>query len=175
MGARWTAVVAGGLLAGTAATIAKGKAEGLLQPLAERVWPPGPADKQVPGADPAGHPDRMPPTEIAQRADAVLTAGASEDDSVDAMPATLHWTMGVGAAVVYSLLAARNPKLRAGFGAPSGLALYALTHASALPAAGLQPYPWQMPRAAVAWEAGSHAIYGLVLDVALRIEDQFGL
>ena len=55
MTVRWPVLVAGGVLAGTVGTIAKGKAEGLLQPLAEKVWPPAPGADEVPGADPSDH------------------------------------------------------------------------------------------------------------------------
>ena len=157
-----------GLVAGAAGTFAKMKAEGILQPQAEKIWPPTEAEKEQGGADPSDHPENMPPTEIMSAAQDKAPDGAISDDAKDQGAAALHWTMGVGSAVAYALLADRYPKLELGFGTPAGLTLYAATHGSSLPAAGLQPYPWRMPKAAIAWEAGSHAIYGLTVDLTLR-------
>ena len=163
--------LASGVVAGVIATIAKGHAESLLQPIAEKVWPVTPAGKRVPGADPADHPDKMPPGQIAARAvDAVCDAEPADDD-VAAVAATLHWGMGLGSAVAYAVVSARYPRLRVGLGAPAGLVLYATTHGSSLPLAGLQPAPWKMPRAAVAWEAASHVVYGIALELVLSVED----
>ena len=163
--------LASGLVAGVIATIAKGRAESLLQPVAEKIWPVSSADKRVPGADPAGHPENMPPGEIASRAARTVVDGQPNDDTVTAAAAGLHWGMGVGSAVAYTLLSGRYPRLRVGLGAPAGLFLFAATHGSSLPLAGLQPVPWKMPRAAVAWEAASHVVYGVALELVLRVED----
>jgi putative membrane protein len=166
--ARPALVVATGLVAGTAGTFAKMKAEGVLQPQAERIWPPTEADKRKGGADPSDHPENMPPTEIVDRLEEHPATPELSDDAKAQGAAALHWSMGVGSAVAYAVLADRYPKLELGFGVPAGLALYAVTHGSGLPVAGLQPFPWRMPRAAVAWEAGSHAVYGLTVDLTLR-------
>ena len=158
-----------GLVAGMLATMAKGRAEAWLQPLAEKVWPPTAADKRILGADAAGHPGNMPPNEIAVKAVEVVVQGEADDeDLVAAVGAKLHWSMGLGCAVAYAVASSRYPRLRVGLGAPAGLALYAATHGSTLPLTGLQPPPWKMPPAAVAWEIGSHVIYGMALETLLR-------
>ena len=51
-------------------------------------------------------------------------------------------------------------------GVPAGAVMYLLTHATAVPAIGFQRWPWQLPRAAVAWESGSHLVFGAGLETA---------
>lgn len=166
--------VAAGFVAGILATMAKGQAEAWLQPLGEKVWPPTATDKRVPGADPAGHPENMPPSEIAEKAVEAVDQGKADDaDLVGAVGAKVHWSMGLGFAVAYAVASSRYPRLRVGLGAPAGLALYAATHGSTLALTGLQPPPWRMPPASVAWEAGSHVVYGMALEALLRTEDHF--
>ncbi|MEJ5946452.1 DUF1440 domain-containing protein [Pseudokineococcus basanitobsidens] len=158
-----------GLAAGAAATYAKTKAEVTLQPLAERVLPPSAAAEQRPGADPTGHPERMPPAELVDRALRATTGEAASTQQRTQGSTWLHRGMGVGFAVVYALASERAWPLRLGAGAPAGLALYGLTHASTLPAAGLQPPLRELPRAALVWEPGSHVVYGVVLETTLRL------
>ncbi len=166
--------VSAGLIAGVLATMAKGRAEAWLQPVAERVWPPTDAEKRVPGADPADHPENMPPSEIAERAVTAVDRDEADDaDLVGAVGAQLHWGMGLGFAAAYAVAAGRYPRLRFGLGAPAGLALYAATHGSTLPMAGLQPRPWKMPPAAVAWEVGSHVVYGMAFEALLRQQARY--
>ncbi|MET3804631.1 putative membrane protein YagU involved in acid resistance [Nakamurella sp. UYEF19] len=162
------AVAATGLLAGYAATTAKGTAESVLQPRAEKIWPPTEDDKLVPGADPADHPDRMPPTVIVDRVVRKVTGKKPADDTRDRAAAGVHWGLGLSFAVGYALLRARAPRVGLALGVPAGLALYASTHASTVPAMGVQPPPWRMPPAAVGWEAGSHVVYGIVMEASLR-------
>ena len=59
--------------------------------------------------------------------------------------------------------------LAAGAGAPAGLALYLATHGTALPLLRIQPAPPRMPAFAVAWEATSHAVFGVVLELTRRL------
>ncbi|WP_298806724.1 DUF1440 domain-containing protein [uncultured Pseudokineococcus sp.] len=158
-----------GVVAGGAATYAKTRAEGALQPLAERALPPSPAAERRSGADPADHPDRMPPAELVDAALRRTTGeGAGEQQRTQGSQA-LHWGMGLGAGVLYTALSQRIPSVRAGLGAVFGLALYGATHASALPAAGLQAPLRELPRAALVWEPGSHVVYGVVLEAVLRL------
>jgi len=60
----------------------------------------------------------------------------------------------------------------AGRGALAGLAIYAGTHASVLPALGIQRPPWRLAPAAVVWESMSHVVFGAALDALRRaVED----
>src|SRR5262245_36639134 len=56
-----------GVAVGIAASWAKALSEPRLQKLFERVIQPTAAEKELVGADPSGHPDRMPPAELADR------------------------------------------------------------------------------------------------------------
>ncbi len=160
------------LLAGTAAaavaTVVKTKAEGVLQPLAEKVLPPAPADRIGLGADPGGHPENMPPSELADRAQHAVTGDELSDEQRQKISGPLHWGMGVGSGVAYALLARRFPAVRAGYGAAFGAVLFAATHGSTLPAAGLQEPPTRLPRAWWIWEGGSHLVYAVTTDLLLR-------
>ena len=51
-------------------------------------------------------------------------------------------------------------------GALAGLAIYAGTHGSVLPALGIQHPPWRLAPEAVAWESISHLVFGAALDAA---------
>ena len=53
-----------------------------------------------------------------------------------------------------------------GRGALAGLAIYAGTHGSLLPALGIQRPPWRLSPAAVAWESTSHLVFGAALEAA---------
>ncbi|MHA3701588.1 DUF1440 domain-containing protein [Jatrophihabitans sp. YIM 134969] len=160
------------LLAGAAAaavgTVVKTKAEGVLQPWAEKLLPPSPADKRGLGADPGGHPENMPPSEVADRVQHTVTGGELSDEQRQQVAGPLHWGMGLGAGVAYAVLARRYPVVRAGHGAAFGAVLFAATHGSTLPAAGLQEPPTRLPKAWWIWEGGSHVTYGVAVDLVLR-------
>ena len=51
-----------------------------------------------------------------------------------------------------------------GRGALAGLAIYTGTHASLLPALGVQRPPWRLAPATVVWESMSHAVFGTALE-----------
>lgn len=166
--------VALGLLAGAAATWAKGKAEGTLQPLGERLRPPTAAQRLIPGANPAEHPELMPPTLVVDRVVELTSGGIPSQATQVRYSRYVHLGMGLGSGVAYALLARRSPAVRAGLGIPAGLGLYAGTHGSLLPATGFHPYPWGMPPAVLVWEGGSHAVYGAALELSLRFADLLG-
>lgn len=173
--ARWGAVVGSGLVAGYAAVTVKGIGESVLQPWAEKIWPPTKAEKLLPGADPADHPEKMPPTVIVDRVFEKLTGDQPQDEVVERAAAVVHWGLGLSFALGYAVVRWRAPGVGTGWGAPAGLALYAATHGSLVPALQVQPPPWRMPTSAVAWEAGSHVMYGVTLDLALRAVDAMAL
>jgi putative membrane protein len=161
-----------GLAAAAVATVAKGKAEEVLQPLGEKVLPPPPAKMTQIGADSAGHPENMPPSELADRVQHAVTGNELTDEQRQKVSVPLHWAMGLGFGAAYAVVAARVPAVRAGRGLAAGAALFATTHGSGLPAAGLQHPPWRMPAAWWVWEAGSHLIYGVALDSSLTALDR---
>ncbi len=163
--------IAQGLLAGYAAMKVKGQAEATLQPLGERWFPPEPGEKELLGADPAGHLDRMPPTNMYLRVAAALGQDLQrgrDDEQIAAGGEWFHRAMAFGYPVVYSLLTRRVPAARAGLGAVGGMALFATTHLTLVPAAGLQAPVREMGRSWWVWEAGSHLAYGVTTDLTLR-------
>lgn len=170
----WVRVVGTGLVASAVATIVKTKAEQVLQPLGEKVFPPTGAEKLEIGADPAGHPENMPPSEVADRLQHAVTGRELTDEQRQQVSGPLHWAMGLGGGLAYALIAARFPAARAGFGSGFGLALFGATHASTLPLAGVQHPPTDLPKAWWIWEGGSHVIYGVTVDTIIRVLDRVG-
>jgi putative membrane protein len=158
-----------GAVAGAAATFAKTKAEGFLQPRAEKLLPPSPAAKAAIGGDGSGHPENMPPSEVADRVQHAITGDELTDEQRLKAAAPLHWGMGVGFAVAYGAAASSVPAVRTGRGTLAGAALFTAAHGIGLPAAHLQHPPSQLPRAWWIWEAGSHVVYGAVLDATLDV------
>jgi putative membrane protein len=158
-----------GAVAGAAATFAKTKAEGFLQPRAEKLLPPSPAAKAAIGGDGSGHPESMPPAEVADRVQHAVTGDELTDEQRLKAAAPLHWGMGVGFAAAYGAVSTVVPAVRTGRGTLAGAFLFTAAHGIALPAAHLQHPPAQLPRAWWIWEAGSHVFYGVVLDASFDV------
>jgi uncharacterized membrane protein YagU involved in acid resistance len=72
--------------------------------------------------------------------------------------------MGSGLGVAYLAAASRWPAASRGRGVLAGLAIYAGTHGSVLPALGIQRPPWRLAPAAVVWESTSHLVFGAALE-----------
>ena len=51
---------------------------------------------------------------------------------------------------------------------PAAAVLFGATHATTLPALGLQADPDDLPEAWWVWEFGSHLVYGLTVDLVRR-------
>jgi len=151
-----TATVLVGAASGAFASWVKVLAEAPMQRIAEQVWPPAPGQKELVGADPAGRPERMPPAVIAT---AVWKRMTGRDLAIPQ-------ALAAQTVVHYALLARSVPAATLGLGAAAGVVLYGLTHGAAVPALGVQPSPAKLPRAAVAWEGGSHVVFGVALDVS---------
>lgn len=160
--------VAVGLAAGWAGTQVKAWAESSLQPWAERKLPPEPGQKELDGADPEGHGERMPPSLLYRKLVAArkgqAAADALDDDELEAGAQWLHRLMAYGYPVFYAVLTRRVPLARAGGGAVGGAALFAAFHGSALPAMGVQAPVGRLPKAWWVWEGGSHVLYGVAVD-----------
>lgn len=80
----------------------------------------------------------------------------------------IHYGFGAALGAAYGVAASRWPAATRGRGALAGLAVYAGTHASVLPALGIQRPPWRLAPAALAWESASHVLFGTALEAARR-------
>lgn len=161
--------VAVGAAVGIAASWVKSFSEPRLQQLFERIVQPTAAEKELVGADPSGHPDRMPPAEIADRlARRVTGYGLSPQQRVSVLN-PVHYTLGAALGVAYVAAARRWPAVARDLGVPAGLAIYGATHASALPILRIQEPPWKLPTSAFLWEGTSHVVFGLALEGSRRV------
>jgi putative membrane protein len=163
------ALGAKGVLAGLVASWVKAFSEPRLQVVAESILPPSPAQKLEVGADPSGHPQNLPPAVIVGRAASALGHGRLTDAQRISAQRVIHYVFGAGLGVAYSGVARRWPAATRGAGTVAGLAIYAGTHGSVLPALGIQRPPWRLAPAAVAWEAASHLLFGATLESARRL------
>ena len=159
------AMQANGVIAGLVASWIKALTEPRLQAVAERILPPSPTQKQDVGADPGGHPENMPPAVLVDRVTRALGHRLTVPQRLRAQQ-VIHYGTGAGLGVAYSAAASRWPSASRGRGALAGLAIYAGTHGSVLPALGIQHPPWRLAPAAVAWESMSHLVFGAALDAA---------
>lgn len=165
--------VALGLAAGWVGSTVKSAAESSLQEWGERKLPPEPGQKELDGADPAGHGDRMPPSLLYRKLVAArkgqTAADALDDDELEAGAQWFHRALAYGYPVFYAVLTRRVPLARAGGGALGGAALFAAFHGSTLPALGVQASPSELPRAWWVWEGGSHVAYGVAVDFVVDV------
>jgi putative membrane protein len=156
--------VAMGAAVGIAASWVKSLSEPRLQQLFERLVQPTPIEKELVGADPTGHPERMPPAEVADRlARRVSGHGLSRQQRVSVLN-PLHYMFGAALGAAYVYAARQWPAVTRDLGIPAGLTIYGATHASALPILRIQEPPWRLPLAAVLWEGSSHLVFGLALE-----------
>jgi putative membrane protein len=160
---------AGDIVAGLVASWIKALSEPRVQAVAERVLPPSPAQKLEVGADPSGHPENMPPAVIVGRVAKLLHRQELSAAQRVRAQWVIHYTTGVGLGAAYGAAAKRWPQAAKGRGALAGLVIYALTHGSLLPVAGIQRPPWRLAPAAVAWETISHVIFGASLETVRRV------
>src|SRR3954451_6717654 len=157
------------VIGGLVASWMKALSEPRLQMAAERILPPSAAQKQEVGADLAGRPENMPPAVLVGRAAAALGHGSLADQQRLRAQKVIHYGFGAGLGIAYGVAVNRWPAVTRGRGALTGLAIYVGTHASALPALGIQRPPWRLAPAAVAWESGSHVLFGMALEAARRV------
>src|SRR3954466_10969832 len=160
-----------GVIAGLVASWVKALTEPRLQALAEAILPPSPSQKWDVGADPSGHPENMPPAVVVDRATVALGRRATVPQRLRAQQ-VIHYGMGAGLGVAYGAAAraggggvvwgggggggSRWPAASRARGALAGVAIYAGTHGSLLPALGIQRPPWRLSPPAVAWETTRH-------------------
>lgn len=153
-----------GAVAGLVGAYAKSLAEPPLQRLTEQFFPPTPQQKEMIGADPIGHQDRMPPAEMIEAAGEALGHEPTKDQKLQGQQ-VIHYALGALLGATYGTLAETTPQVTVGAGVPAGAVMYGLTHATAVPATGFQAWPWQLPVAAVLWESGSHLVFGLTTEL----------
>ncbi|MDV6375825.1 DUF1440 domain-containing protein [Deinococcus arenicola] len=156
-----------GAVAGMAGAYLKSAAEPPLQTLTEHYFPPTNAEKLMIGADPTGRIDHMPPAEMIEAAAQATGHEISKGQKLAAQQ-MVHYTLGAGLGAAYGLLAEYQPAVTRGAGVPAGAVMYVLTHGSAVPATGFQNPPWKLPLSAVLWEAGSHLVFGLGVELGRR-------
>ena len=157
-----------GAAVGIAASWIKSLSEPRLQELFERLVQPTATEKELVGADPIGHPERMPPAEVADRVTRrVRGHGLSRQQRVSVLN-PVHYTFGVALGVAYVAASRRWPAVARQLGVPAGLVIYGSTHASALPILRIQEAPWKLPTSAVLWEGASHVVFGLALEGSRR-------
>ncbi len=157
-----------GAVAGLGAAYLKSLVEPPLQTITEGIWPPTTEQKKEVGADPKGHQDNMPPAVMVEAAAENLADTHLSKQQKLAYQQVIHYTLGAVLGAVYGALAEYEPQVTRGLGVPAGAAMYLCTHATAVPATGFQRWPWQLPRAAVAWESGSHLVFGAGLELARK-------
>jgi uncharacterized membrane protein YagU involved in acid resistance len=109
----------------------------------------------------------MPPAVLVGRLAAALGRPLTDGQRLRAQQA-IHYGFGAGLGVAYGAAATRWRGATRGRGTLAGVAIYAATHASVLPALGIQRPPWRLAPAAVAWESASHAIFGAALEAVRR-------
>jgi putative membrane protein len=158
-----------GVGAGLVASWVKALSEPRLQAAAERILPPAPAQKQEVGADPSGRPENMPPAVLVGLVAAALGHQGLTDRQRLRAQQVIHYGAGAALGLAYRAAASRWPAVTRGRGALAGLAIYAGTHGSLLPALGVQRPPWRLAPAAVVWEATSHAVFGTALEALRRV------
>jgi uncharacterized membrane protein YagU involved in acid resistance len=166
-------VRAQGVIVGVVASWVKALSEPRLQAVAEWILPPSPAQKREVGADPAGRPENMPPAVLVDRVAVALGHDRLTVAQRLRLQSVIHYGFGGGLGVAYLATARRWPAVSRGRGAVAGLAIYAGTHASVLPALGVQRPPWRLARAAVVWELTSHVVWGIVLEAARRALEEW--
>jgi putative membrane protein len=157
------------VIGGLVASWVKALSEVRLQAVTERVLPPSPAQRREVGADPGGHPENMPPAFLANRTAVALGHGGLTTPQRLRIQQMVHYGFGAGLGIAYGVAASRFPAVRRGRGALAGLAIYAGTHGSVLPALGVQRPPWRLAPAAVVWESISHIVFGASLEAARRV------
>jgi putative membrane protein len=157
------------VLSGLLASWVKASSEPRLQTVAEWIVAPSPAQKLEVGTDPSDHPQNLPPAVIVGRIASALGHTGLSDGRRVSVQRVMHYGFGAGLGVAYGSVARRWPLATRGAGTLAGLAIYAGTHGSVLPALGIQRPPWRLPPAAVAWEATSHLLFGAALETGRRV------
>lgn len=95
-----------------------------------------------------------------------------DDDSRARAASAIHWTMGVGAGMLYAVLRRRQPAAAAGKGLVFGAAWFLAMDELVNTAMGFAPPPQQFPWQTHARGLGGHAAFGLANEVVLEALDR---
>ncbi|WP_294298164.1 DUF1440 domain-containing protein [uncultured Chryseobacterium sp.] len=158
-----------GIAVGLIASFIKSLAEPPLQKIGEKMFPPAPEKLDLRGADVTGHPQNMPPAVLAKQVYYDTTKKElSEEGTLQAMK-IIHYALGTAIGVSYVLLVRRNRRFKIGEGVAAGVAVWALTHGSAVPMLGLQAKVSEMPASWWVWEFGSHIVFGVGMEQSRKV------
>lgn len=153
-----------GIAVGLVASLIKSLVEPPLQKLGKKQFPPKPDELKLRGADVSRQPENMPPAVLAKEVYASISGKQlSYNDTLKSMK-IIHYTLGTLIGVGYVMLANKNKHFTIGEGTAAGIAVWTLTHGSAVPALKLQGEVSEMPASWWVWEFGSHVIFGVTME-----------
>lgn len=116
----------------------------------------------------AVRPGGQPPAQVMVEQIAERTGRSLSRDRIDAIGQGVHYMIGIGPAMLYSLLGARYPAITRGRGAAFGLAMFALQDELMNPLMGWSAKPTAYPWQAHARGLVAHLVYGLAVDAGVR-------
>ncbi len=109
-----------------------------------------------------------PPLILADRAKQAAGEGKLTKQEKPPVETTIHWSFGISTCIFYSLLAEKYPNARIGYGLLFGVALYAATHGSVLPAVDTEPWFFNNKPEYALSEFGSHLAFGASAEITRR-------
>lgn len=119
----------------------------------------------------AVRPGGMDPAHVAANKIGEALGHSPEPKDDNAAGLAIHYSLGVVPGALYGVLRERVPGLDAGHGTLFGLGLFFMQDEGLNAIAGLSANPQEYPWQAHARGFIGHAVYGLVLDSALRLVD----
>ena len=112
--------------------------------------------------------EETPPAILADRANMELRGEHLDEEQKNVAEQAIHWTFGTTTGAVYGLAAEATDAVTTGAGIPFGIALWAGTHVTSVPALGLEDTIVEKnPKYALSEFAG-HLLYGLTAEVVRR-------
>ena len=112
--------------------------------------------------------EETPPAILADQANMELRGEHLDEEETTVAEQAIHWTFGTTTGAVYGLTAEATDAVTTGYGIPFGMLLWAGTHATTVPALGLEDNPIEKdPKYALSEFAG-HLLYGLTAEVVRR-------
>lgn len=121
----------------------------------------------------AVRPDGMDPAHVAAKKVAGPMGRAFEPRDDNPAGLTVHYSLGVVPGAIYGALRDAVPAITTGRGTIFGLTLFLMQDEGLNALAGLSAKPNEYPWQAHARGFAAHAVYGLVLDTALKMADGY--